>query len=337
MSKKLFIALISMLVLLSACSSSGASGTSADGELLELNVAIFPYSSHLPIYIAEQEGYFTEEGLDITYIRFTATSDALVALIQGRIDVTASTLTEGTFKAMAEGSGVRYVADKGYLNESSCTNTAWLVRTEIIESGILDDLGNIANLNISYRDTNSAFNFAMDQLLEPIGLSSEDLHISYVPVGNLVEAFSQGTVDVTGTGEPWVSRIVNSGAAEVWLGWQEYMPGDQLATIWYGPTLTQENRDAGMRFMLAYQRGVQQYNEGKTDRNVELMAEFTQLEPEEARLICWPSFSSDGSINFRTVQDFQQWAVEKGSLDDVLSVEEYWDGDFLEYANQALE
>jgi hypothetical protein len=66
------------------------------------------------------------------------------------------------------------------------------------------------------------------------------------------------------------------------------------------------------------------------------MAEFTKSTPEEASTACWQAFTPDGSINLEFVDEFQQWALEKEYLDRALSIDEFWDGRFLEYAQENL-
>ncbi len=84
--------------------------------------------------------------------------------------------------------------------------------------------------------------------------------------------------------------------------------------------------------MVAYLKGVRQYNEGKTERNKELMVAFTGLEPELIEQLCWPTFRNDLLINTQSVLDFQDWAIEKGLLDTKVTVEQFWDPSFAEYA-----
>jgi NitT/TauT family transport system substrate-binding protein len=157
-----------------------------------------------------------------------------------------------------------------------------------------------------------------------------------MPVPSRIEALQSDAVDIALLGEPWITRAVEGGYAGVWLSFEDVMPNDQLGVVWYGPTLTEGDKEAGNRFMVAYLKAVQQYNEGKTERNVALMAEFTNASVEESGSTCWQAFNTDGSVNIDTVLDFQKWANEKGYLDYTLTPEEFFDGSFLEYAQAQL-
>jgi ABC-type nitrate/sulfonate/bicarbonate transport system substrate-binding protein len=116
----------------------------------------------------------------------------------------------------------------------------------------------------------------------------------------------------------------------------EIVPGAQLATIVYGPTLLEKNRDAGVRFLVAYLQGVRQYNRGKTPRNVEIISKETGLDADLVREACWETIRGDGKINVEGVLDYQRWAVRKGLLDAIVPAEKFWDPSFVEAANKIL-
>ena len=85
----------------------------------------------------------------------------------------------------------------------------------------------------------------------------------------------------------------------------------------------------GKRFIRAYLEGIHQYGQGKTERNVQILAEVTGLPPELLKQACWPPVHADGHINVATFKEFADWAYEKGFLDRELSEEELWDPRFL--------
>ena len=84
----------------------------------------------------------------------------------------------------------------------------------------------------------------------------------------------------------------------------------------------------------AYLEGVRQYQEGSTDRNVAILAKYTKLEPELLKKVCWPAIPADGSVNLDSIRDFQAWAVERGDMQSVVDPEAFWDGRFLQEAEQ---
>jgi NitT/TauT family transport system substrate-binding protein len=78
--------LISAALLAAACSSSGgtASGASASGSKLSMSsvtIAAGSSPSNALLFIAQQEGYFTKEGLDVKWLNATTSASSATAVI----------------------------------------------------------------------------------------------------------------------------------------------------------------------------------------------------------------------------------------------------------------
>jgi NitT/TauT family transport system substrate-binding protein len=175
--------------------------------------------------------------------------------------------------------------------------------------------------------------YVLETALAPFGLNADDVQAVDVPRAAEIDAFANESLDLTITSEPWVTRITQAGSGGVWRSLQALLPDMQYAVFVYGRTLLQENPEAGRRFMAAYLRAVRKYNEGKTERNIELIAEFTGQDEAFLQEACWPAFRADGSINTQSILDFQSWAYERGLLDGQLTTGQFWDPTFVEYAS----
>jgi hypothetical protein len=109
-----------------------------------------------------------------------------------------------------------------------------------------------------------------------------------------------------------------------------------LGILSFGPNLlgNEANHDTGVRFMRAYLQGVTQLAQGKTDRNIEILAQATGLEPALLKRICWPSFTPDGQIDAQAISDYSTWAATGGLADKALSPAEFWDPQFANAAGE---
>jgi NitT/TauT family transport system substrate-binding protein len=135
-------------------------------------------------------------------------------------------------------------------------------------------------------------------------------------------------------GEPWVTRDLDSGVVTEWMPFQEIIPDMQFGVIMFGPNFLVDRSEVGTRFIKAYLKGIEQYNKGKTDRNIEILAEYTELDVDLLQRSCWPPMHADGMIATETIDEYQQWAFSKGLVEQVLSVDEYWDPSFVEAASR---
>jgi len=87
--KKSNLLLILCLVissLLAGCGSQNAQSQNAE-SLTKLSVGYLPSPGHLLYFIAQEEGYFKEEGLDVELVMFNENNSELAALESGKIDV----------------------------------------------------------------------------------------------------------------------------------------------------------------------------------------------------------------------------------------------------------
>lgn len=110
--------MLTMLLLLSMAFTSPA----AAGEKLSLMLDWFPNVDHLPIYVAQEKGYFREAGIDVKIMSPSDTSDALKLAVAGQVDLAVSYQPQ-TIIAAAEGLDVRVV---GRLVEHPLTTLLFL-------------------------------------------------------------------------------------------------------------------------------------------------------------------------------------------------------------------
>ena len=148
----------------------------------------------------------------------------------------------------------------------------------------------------------------------------------------LLPALETGRVDFVATTEPYLSRALEADCGILWMPAGKLIPGFQFACLVYGPSLLEIDPDLGLRFMIAYLAAVRQYNEGKSERNLEILARRTGLERDFLLKACWPAFRADGSISSQSIMDFQDWGSSRGFLDRPVSVKEFWEPRFVEQA-----
>jgi NitT/TauT family transport system substrate-binding protein len=304
-------------------------------EPYHLTIAAYPYLTEAPYFIAQEEGYFAEQGLEVEFVRFEKSADVIPALIAGQLDVTTVLPNPALFNSLAGGANIRIVAGKGYVDTAGCSHVGLMVRPDVLESGILDDPQNWIGLKFS-TDRGALVEFAIDRYLVQNGISMEQLSYVEMPITSRLEALQNGSIDIAAAGEPWITRIQNAGAGEVWVSLEEMIPDSQYAVVMYGPTLLGEHRDIGVRFMTALLKAIAQYNEGKTERNIAIIAQYTQLDPTEIEQACWQSMRADGDINLQSLLDYQTWAIEKGYVIEPVTGEMLWDPSYIEGAGLLL-
>jgi ABC-type nitrate/sulfonate/bicarbonate transport system substrate-binding protein len=298
-----------------------------------LTVLVMPYLGYAPIYVAQEEGCFARQGLEVEFVTVSDTAQSVPLLAQGRMDVFAGFLTPAIINAIARGGGIRFVSDKGHIGGPGERYAGVVVRRELVESGKLNDPSRLRGLTFSC-DPMAASRYMLDRTLEQGGLSHDDITHVDIPAALRPEAVARGVIDGFVTSEPWITRTEPQGV--VYRAAGDVIPGFQMGLIAYGPRLLGKDRDLGRRFMVAYLEGARKFSEGKTDRNLDILSRRLGLDTDFLLRAAWPVVSTDGRIEPGGILDFERWAVKNGWVDKVVPESEFWDGEFVDYANKAL-
>ncbi len=334
-------ATLAALLCLQACSSPPPSPTRRPPPLphVKLRVLLLPRLSSAPFFIAADAGYFAEQGLDVEFVRIVRLADALTALAHGDLDVWTGAVSFALLNLIARDTRVKMVSDKGYFAPGGCSYGALMVRRTLIETGQVLEARQLRGRRVAMNPM-ASFGFFMDKLLGPAGLSLADIRVVDIPEGEgqvVADALRSGSVDAAFVLEPWVTRIRQNNTAEVFASGVQVMAGYQHMVTVFGPSLLVKNPGVGRRFMAAYLRAVRQYNEGKTPRNLQILAKGTGFDAGLLQEACWPSVRDDGRVEPTSVTDFQRWGMRRGFLDRVLAPARFYDPAFVDYAARANE
>lgn len=323
---------IVFLVVLFICSSS-SNGISE--ELVKLKVAYLPYISYSPVFIALEEGYFREQGLEIELVKFRGSGLSIPALASGSLDVSADSTGASLFAAVARGLKIKIVADKGHL-AGRCNYGAIMVRKELYESGEVKKIEQLKGRKVALQPI-PVWGYVYEKILNEGNITLEDIEIVRMPGSSKVEAFETGAIDAASAGEPLITQLETLGYAVTLAAYRQVVPNYQIGSIVFGVNLIEKDQELGKRFMIAYLKGIRQFNKGKTERNIEILQKQTGLDPDIIRKICLPSFHSDGHVNTESILAVQDWAYDKGFIDSKVPVDQLIDMSFAEYANRVLE
>jgi NitT/TauT family transport system substrate-binding protein len=292
------------------------------------------FLTNAPIYIADEEGYFADEGIKLEFGEPPRSSSQIIPLLErGDLDVMASSLTAGFYAAVAQGARSRIVADRGHLADSGCDYDGIMVRRGLIK-GSSATASDLRGKRFSAGPTGLG-GYVLDKYLTSVGLTTAD--VTMVRLGETLEAqaLHAGTIDGLHVAEPHLSQLLAEGHRLIGPS-RIYAPGAHYAVLVFGPSLTVAHRDLGERFMKAYLRGVTKYREGLTPRNVDIIARRTHLAPQVLEKICLPTINADGALNSASLLDFQKWLVRGGFLTGAPGAEVGTDMTFVRSAAKEL-
>lgn len=296
------------------------------------------YKAHLsysPFIIAEEEGYYREQGIDAEIVGLSRSSYAIPALAQGEVDVLGGALQAALLNAIARGARIKIVADRIRVSSGESCYIAMLAKRSLIEKGTLEVADNLRGMRIAANRDNIT-TFFIHKALARRGVNLSDVEILTVPSPNRQEALESGKVDLVAHNEPWTARMLENGKSAVWVADHDIIPGYQFGYVAFGPSFLEERPDVGKRFMVAYLKAVRQFNQGKTERNLQILEKYTKVTRNILLKADWPHFQPDGGINVQSILDFQEWAVANKLVEKRMDPEDFWDPRFAEHAAASL-
>jgi NitT/TauT family transport system substrate-binding protein len=331
--------------ILAGCGGSGGADSSEGSDPVAVNVGITNSSSDAPFFIADEKGYFEEQGIRVEFQSFDAGARMIAPLGSGDLDVGAGAPSAGLYNAVARGVEFKMVADKAS-TPPGFGYAALLVSRELVESGEFDGFEDLRGLTVAEPGPATATSSTLNEALEKGGLEYGDVRHEYLGFPEHVAAFQNGSIDASMTAEPSLTQAVESGAAVRFAGYDEIYPNQQLAVVLYSGEFA-ENREVATKFMVAYLKAVRDYNDvtedgrfkegAEADEIISIISENTDIEPGVYREITVNGVDPDGQMNVESLSKDLQFFKEENMLEsEDVTVDQVLDTTFVRGAVEQL-
>ncbi|MBC7814180.1 MAG: ABC transporter substrate-binding protein [Burkholderiales bacterium] len=284
-------------------------------------------------FIADAEGYFAAQNIDFEPIFVARISDAssYALLFSGEAEALQGAWTPGIFNAVTRDQELRAVASAAYDATGHCPYGAF-----VVDEGRVDNFDMESLRGATVTMPAGLTRFYLDKYLTDFGMSVEDVVFEDIPQAARGEAVMNNSIELAWLNEPALSRLVNANELDVLVGAGDIVPDGSQGGLFIGPTMLNRDDDLPVRFLTAYLQGIRQFNEGPTERNLEILAPILEQEPESLAEGCWISMRHDGEVYIDPVIEYQQWSYEQGEVDAIVPVEEFYDPTYIQAANERL-
>jgi NitT/TauT family transport system substrate-binding protein len=303
-----------MLVGLLACSGCRAK------EPATLKIGVLPITDVVPMYVAQQEGYFADEGLAVELLPVASGPERDSMIQAGVIDGELNEILTTVLTNAGAGEQVRIVttARRPFPNapmfyilsspNSGITTPAQLGGVEIGISG------------------NTVIEYVTERVLENAGLAADEIlgaNIPKIPVR--LELLLGDQIQAGVLPDPLASLSLAQGAHLV-IDDTTY-PEVAISVISFREKVLKERPDAVEAFLRAYDRAVEAINENPQ--------QFQNILIETARVpevlqdrYTLPPFPEHELPTEHQVQDVVDWALSKGLIGETLAYDQVVDATF---------
>jgi NitT/TauT family transport system substrate-binding protein len=292
--------------------------------------------------IAEEKGYFRYEGIDVEHQRLGTATDILPFLGTGDLDVGGTSITAALFNGAARGIHVRAVADKG--SHPKDGGYIWLaIRKDLVDSGAFSRPADIRGKSIAVSAIGSTMDLYLERWLAPLGMTLADVELVGTGFPDMPAALGTKRVDAAFMIEPALTQAEDQGLVVRHVGVGQIYPDYDGAILMYSPRFGEERRDVANRFMVAYLRGVRDYNDAfhKNKGRDEVVAILTTRTPVKDPALYGKmslvGLNPNGYVDAPSIVDTQDWYHQRGAIPTKVDVaREIIDNRYVEAALQRL-
>jgi NitT/TauT family transport system substrate-binding protein len=259
-----------------------------------------------PWWYALDKGYFQELGINFVEVNIANSGDVAAPLATGELDAAGTAFGPGIYNAVKRDIPIVAVADNGQLNRGLASSAAVVRRGEAANYQSWCDLRG-KRVGIAARSTGLYVTLAR-ALHDQCGLGPEVVDWVEVAFADTNAAVANGSVDVALQVEPFISRGLSDGTLEIFRTMDDAYLDQQMNMVLFSPT-TAARRDLGLRALVAYLKGVRDYNAairqgvGK-DEYHQIMARHLPIKDPEAYATMIPmGIDVNGRINRDSVRE----------------------------------
>ena len=278
----------------------------------KIKLGLLPFSESLAAVIADKQGFFKAEGLEIESSKFDSAAIAVPVLQSGRLDIVLSS-TVSTFQAVEQGLDAVVLAPGAIVRASPPdTTTAVLVR-----KGSITSLKELEGKRVAVNVINSTAWLHAVALLDKHGVDRSKVRFTEVAFPQMNDPLLNGQLDAIVQVEPFRSALMATGNAEI-VGWPyvETAPNTDITQYIALASWVEKNRATAAKFVRAVTKGAEfaASNEAAT-RDINL--QFTNLNPALKDKVLLPRLGT--AINLKemshTIAMMQKYGLLKTPVD----------------------
>ena len=291
-----------------------------------LRLGLLHTLSPAPFYIAQERGYFRDEGLDVTFRFFQAAQPIAAAAVAGDIDVGVTALTGGFFN-LAE-KGTLKVIGGGLHEEKGYQGAAVLVSDKAFDGG-LTSLDKLAGHSFAITQYGSSFHYMIGRIAEARGFDLKSVTLRPVQqVSNMVAAVATNQVDATIAVASMAKPLAEAKRAHI-IAWAGDVVPYQLTAVFATPAMIAGRPDVLKHFAAAYQHGVADYRQAflrldaaghpivdaTTDAVIPLLTKYVFTGDPDARRKVLEGvgyYDAGGALDVKDVLDQVHWFRQQG-------------------------
>jgi NitT/TauT family transport system substrate-binding protein len=284
---------------------SGDGGSSE--ELTPIKVGILPLSGLAPLWYGIEQGYFEDEGLDVTTEIGGGGAELAPAVIN---DDYQFAIGEYVSLMQARENDVPLQVVSNLTNGADAADqgiNAVLVKAD---SGI-DSIEDLAGKTVAVNGLGGVDDVTIKAVLDDHGVDPDSVHFTEVDFPDMIAAVESGQVDAASEPEPFVTLGEQAGLKNLFDPYFEAIPSMPLGLVFASEDWLQDNPDTAAAFIRALDKSIEASSD--TDAMKQVIVENTDTDAELADQIALDHWDSE--VNRDGLQTLADLSVRYGVLE----------------------
>ncbi|NLX00624.1 MAG: ABC transporter substrate-binding protein [Actinomycetales bacterium] len=282
----------------------------APAETVDLTVGVIPILDVAPIYLGVQEGFFEEEGINLTLELAQGGAAIIPGVVSGQFQFGFSN-TISLLLAQDNNLGLKAIANGAQSTDDPMEDFGAVV---VPGDSDIQDLTDLEGKRIGVNTLNNIQTTTINQLVREAGGDPSTITYVELPFPDIVQAVANRDVDAGQLVEPFRTLSLNAGDRNLGSNLAGVVDNMEVAMYFTSQAYADENPDIVERFTRAINKSLQYADENPVAAR-EILGTYTNIDPavaEAAVLPRWP-----GEINRDTVQLLAELAVGDGLISAV--------------------
>lgn len=336
--KALFRTVLMIMLVIGAVIGTSIVGRSAqaqEDQSHKVRLGFIPVVIYAPIFVAQERGYFAEEGVEVEMIPVPAGGgDSVIQLAAGNFDVAATGAGAPLWNAAYQGLGFKIVAPLH--TERPPLSTPLVISAK--RTGEIKTIVDLKGKTIAINNTGSAIEYWVYAALKKGGLRMDEVNISAMPFPQMPAALDAGAIDAAVITDPLATLAVQQGTVAVLA--DDYIDGITVTYVFMGLPLLEERPTVAEGFIRGYLRGARdlQGDGWLNEDTAKIIEKYTQVPVPAILNMNRPYFDPNGVIPVADLEEVQRYFLSRGALEykEALEVSTFIDDSLMKKAVETL-
>lgn len=313
------LARVTALTLLAACAGSpdddpSAGGGAEDGTVDEVVVGVIPIVDVAPIYLGQEEGFFSDRGIELTLESGQGGAAIVPGVVSGQFQFGFSNVTSLLLAGSQELPVTMVTSGNSTTGEVGADFGAVVVP----EGSDITDAAGLSGATVAVNTLNNIGDTTIRQVVREADGDPEAIEFVELAFPDMPAAVAEGRVDAAWVVEPFLTIATQQGAEPVAWNFAGTDPDLTVAAYFTSEQLVAEDPELVERFTEAMTESLQ-YAQDNPEQARAVLGTYTEIDDATTEALTLPRWPAE--VDAESVQLLADLAVEDGLIEEAPDLE----------------